>query len=170
MKKNILTVVIMAATVINLVLTIVLVFSVMPAMNKTSNLIDKVASVIDLEIEDKSKDEEYTMADLEPLDLPYDEKQTWSFTMAEGSEEKHYVQLTGITLSLNMKAEDFENLKTQISTNPVYAKDLVKKTITAYTFDEFDQTKACKECVKKLQEMYDTKAIVDVILVGTLLT
>ena len=169
MKKNILTVVIMAATVINLVLTIVLVFSVMPAVNKTSNLIDKVASVIDLEIEDKSQDEEYTMADLEPLSMAYEGKQTWNLAMAEGSDEKHYIQLEGITLSLNTKAEDFEDIKTQISTNDVYARDLVKKTITSYSIDNFDQAKACKECAKKLQEMYDTKAIVEVILVGTLL-
>ena len=40
MKKNILTIVIMAATLVNLILTIVLVFSVMPAMNKTGNLVD----------------------------------------------------------------------------------------------------------------------------------
>ena len=51
MKKNILTIVIMAATLVNLILSAVLVFSVMPAMNKTSNLVDKIASVIDLEIE-----------------------------------------------------------------------------------------------------------------------
>ena len=51
MKKNILTIVIMASTLLNLILTIVIVFSVVPAMNKTGKLVDKVASVIDLEIE-----------------------------------------------------------------------------------------------------------------------
>ena len=54
MKKNILTIVIMAASIINLILSAVLIFSVMPTMNKTSNLIDKVSSVIDLEIESQS--------------------------------------------------------------------------------------------------------------------
>ena len=50
MKKNILTIIIMAATLINVVLSVVLVFAVMPAMNKTSALVDKVSSVIDLEL------------------------------------------------------------------------------------------------------------------------
>ena len=40
MKKNILTIIIMAATLINVVLSVVLVFAVMPAMNKTSALVD----------------------------------------------------------------------------------------------------------------------------------
>ena len=65
MKKNILTIVIMAATLINLVLSAVMIFSVVPAMNKTSNLVDKVASVVDLEIEDANKDaQDYTVEDL----------------------------------------------------------------------------------------------------------
>ena len=42
MKKNILTIVIMASTVTNLVLTAVMMFSIVPAMNKTNKLIDKV--------------------------------------------------------------------------------------------------------------------------------
>ena len=63
MKKNILTVVIMASCVINLVLTIVMVFSIVPAMNKTNKLVDKVASVIDLEI-DKEEEADYSVENL----------------------------------------------------------------------------------------------------------
>ena len=51
MKKNILTIVIMACTVLNLVLNIIIIFSIVPASNKTNKLVDKVASVIDLELE-----------------------------------------------------------------------------------------------------------------------
>ena len=65
MRKNILTIIVMATSLVNLVLTIVLVFAIMPAMNKTSVLVDKVASVVDLEIEDANAEgEEYTMEDL----------------------------------------------------------------------------------------------------------
>ena len=128
MKKNILTVVIMAATVINLVLTIVLVFSIMPAMNKTTNLIDKVASVIDLEIEDKNKDEEYTMADLEPFEITYEKAKTFNLAPSEGDDKDHFLLLNGISISFNTKAEDFNDIKTQITTNSVYAEDLIKKT------------------------------------------
>ena len=59
MKKNILTIVIMASTVLNLVLTIIMVFSIVPAMNKSNKLVDKVASVIDLELE-KEEDQAYS--------------------------------------------------------------------------------------------------------------
>lgn len=77
MKKNILTIVIMASTVLNLVLTIIMVFSIVPAMNKTNKLVDKVASVIDLELE-KEEDKNYDVKDLEPFDIPFENKQTLS--------------------------------------------------------------------------------------------
>lgn len=49
MKKNILTIIIMALTVINVILTAVVLFSAVPAMNRTNNLIKKITEVVDLE-------------------------------------------------------------------------------------------------------------------------
>ena len=170
MKKNILTVVIMAATVVNLVLTIVLVFSVMPAMNKTSNLIDKVASVIDLEIESKDQDQDYTMADLDPFTVTYESKETLNLQKDEGDDSAHYFQLGGLVISFNTKAEDYSEISEQIKTNSVYAEDTIKETISSYSKSQFDQAKIRTECVKKLQEQYNTKCIVDVTFLSPLLS
>ncbi|MBO6108441.1 MAG: hypothetical protein J6P16_03440 [Eubacterium sp.] len=165
MKKNILTVVIMAATVINLVLTAVLVFSVVPAMNKTTNLIDKVASVIDLEIEDKVEGEDYTIEDLEPYNITYETALKINMVPEEGDDTMHVCLLGGISISFNTKAEDYAAVSEQLKLNSVYAEDVVKKTIGSYKKSEWDQIKAEQECVKKLQQMYDTKCIVEVIFI-----
>ena len=53
MKKNILTIIIMASCLLNLILTAVIVFAVVPTMNKTSQLVDKVATAIDLETDEE---------------------------------------------------------------------------------------------------------------------
>ena len=90
MKKNILTIVIMAATLINLVLSAVMIFSVVPAMNKTSNLVDKVASVVDLEIEDANKDaQDYTVEDLKPFEVKYDTSLKINLQKDSGDETLH---------------------------------------------------------------------------------
>lgn len=169
MKKNILTVVIMAATVINLVLTIVLIFSIVPAMNKTTNLIDKVASVIDLEIDSKEEDQEYTMADLESYAISYENTVTLNLTQEKGDDTKHYFRLNGISISFNKKAEDYATISEQVKTDSVYAEDLIKTTISSHTASDFDQVKVAQECVKKLQELYNTKCIVEVIFINPLL-
>ena len=49
MKKNILTVVVIALCLINLALSAVVVFSIVPMANRTNDLIAQVASVINLE-------------------------------------------------------------------------------------------------------------------------
>ncbi|MBR1873777.1 MAG: hypothetical protein IJ807_02655 [Eubacterium sp.] len=169
MKKNILTVVIMAATVINLVLTAVLVFSVMPAMNKTSNLIDKVASVIDLEIEDKDESQDYAIGDLESFAIEYDAVQNLNLMPEEGDDTMHVFRIKGISVSFNTKAEDYATVSEQIKTDSTHVKDIVIRTISAHTKSDFDQVKVASECVKKIQALYDTKCVVEVIFIDPFL-
>ena len=133
MKKNILTIVIMAATLINLVLSAVMIFSVVPAMNKTSNLVDKVASVVDLEIEDANKDaQDYTVEDLKPFEVNYD------------------------------------TIYKAVEANPVYVNDIVKETIAEYSITTINESKIKAEAIKKMQEKYNTKCIVELSLTGFL--
>ena len=170
MKKNILTIVILAATLINLVLSVVLVFSVMPPMNKTSTLVDKVASVIDLEIEDENvKEQEYTIDDLEPYVKKYDAAVNINLKRDAGDDANHYAQLAGWTLSLNTKADDFSSIKESLTTKDVYVDDIVKETISSYTATTLDFTKCKAEIIKKVQEKYNTKAIVDISLTDPLI-
>lgn len=165
MKKNILTIVIMAATLINVILSAVLVFSVMPAMNKTSNLVDKVASVIDLEIEDANAEEqEYTMDDLDPYQKTYDTAVNINLKKEAGDDANHYAQLAGFTVSFNKKAEDYSKISEAIRTNDVYVDDIVRETISSYTASSFDRKKVPTEIVKKIQEKYNTKVVVEVSL------
>lgn len=168
MKKNILTIVIMAASLINLVLSAVLIFSVMPAMNKTSNLVDKVASVIDLEIEDKDSDAtDYTIEDQLTYAINYDTSVKINL-QKEADGDAHYAILDGIVVSYNSKAEDYAKVSEMISTTDIYVQDIVKETIAQYGFTTIDQTKVRQEVVKKLQEKYNTKCIVDISLPGFL--
>ena len=68
MKKNILTIIIMASCLLNLILTVVIVFAVVPTMNKTSQLVDKVATAIDLETDAEAAGD-YSIENLEPYSI-----------------------------------------------------------------------------------------------------
>ncbi|MCR5692115.1 MAG: hypothetical protein K6G62_07840 [Eubacterium sp.] len=169
MKKNILTIIIMATCLVNLVMNVVLVFSIMPAMNKTSNLVDKVASVVDLEIEDANKEEEeYTIQDLVTFDIAYETSVKINLQSDEGDSKAHYAVLDGVVVSFNSKAEDFEAINTSVQTNPVYVNDIVKETISGYTVTTINEATVRQEVIKKIQEKYNSKCIVDVSLTGFL--
>lgn len=171
MKKNILTIVIMAASIINLVLTAVLIFSVMPAMNKTSNLIDKVASVIDLEIESKNeKNEQTPVENLEVFEITYDANVNINLQKEAGDEQDHYAVIKGIRVSFDKEADGFSDVKGLIEKNTTYVEDIVKETISSFSASTISEEKVKQEAVKKLQERYDTKCIVEISLPGFLVS
>lgn len=168
MKKNILTVIIMAATVINLILSAVLVFSVMPAMNKTSNLVDKVASVIDLEI--AGSDAEYNIQDLQTYSIEFDKALNINLQKDAGDDTAHYAVINKIVVSFNSKADDFKDVQQTVQTADVYIQDIVKETVSQYTATTVKESTVRQEAVKKIQEKYDTKCIVDISLPGWLVS
>ena len=51
MRKNILTIIILAMALINIILSAVLIFAIIPTANKTNQLVTKVAQIVDLELE-----------------------------------------------------------------------------------------------------------------------
>ena len=99
MKKNILTIIVMAVSIVNLVLGIVLVFSIVPASNKTAALVDKVASVIDLNIDDpNSEEQDYTIDDLVAYTKTYDSAVNINLKKDASDDSNHYAQLAGFTI------------------------------------------------------------------------
>ena len=58
MKKNIFTIIIMALAVINVILTAVIVFTTVPAMNRTNNLVKQISQMVDLELESSEKNDD----------------------------------------------------------------------------------------------------------------
>ncbi|MBQ4463224.1 MAG: hypothetical protein II915_02285, partial [Eubacterium sp.] len=111
-----------------------------------------------------------TMADLDPFTVTYESKETLNLQKDEGDDSAHYFQLGGLVISFNTKAEDYSDISEQIKTNSVYAEDTIKETISSYSKSQFDQAKIRTECVKKLQEQYNTKCIVDVTFLSPLLS
>ena len=159
MKKNILTIIVMAVSIVNLVLGIVLVFSIVPASNKTAALVDKVASVIDLNIDDpNSEEQDYTIDDLVAYTKTYDSAVNINLKKDAGDDSNHYAQLAGFTISFNSKADDYKKV------SDIYVDDIVKETLGSYTATTLDLVKVRSEIVKKIQAKYNTKAVVEISL------
>lgn len=165
MKKNILTIVIMASTVVNLILTIVMVFSIVPAMNKTNKLVDKVAAAVDLELEDE-EESNYSVEDLEAYEIAFESKQTINLKQDEGDSEAHFVVLDGITVSFNKEADDYSKISESVKNANVYICDAVKEAISEQTITTLDENAIKETALAKIQEFYGSKCIVRISLSG----
>ena len=72
MKKNMLAIVILAATIVNIVLTALMLFTVIPKEQRTDALIQKICTIIDLELEDPDA------ADY--IEIPFEDRETYNLT------------------------------------------------------------------------------------------
>lgn len=158
MKKNILTVIIMAITLINTVLLAMLIFVIVPTSNKTNQLVTKVASIVDLELENPDKNE-IGVADI--VTEKYDEKLT--IKLLSSSEEPHYAVLY-VSLSMNSKNEDYELLKDKVAENENPVLEIVNEEFAKYTIDNVQEHKEDirKEVLTRVQELFQSDFIINV--------
>lgn len=168
MKKNIFSVIITALTVINVVLTAIMFFVMLPTFQKTNNLITQVASVINLELEDEnsSGDEQYTLADLEEVPVAFEETQTLNLADSDG--KAHYAMLDGYTLSINKKSKDYKELSETVKNNQTKFTDIIRSVISSHTNEDISEDVIKQESLKQIQELLDSKLVVEISLTNFL--
>lgn len=171
MKKNILTVVVIALCLINLALSAVIVFSLVPMANRTNELITQVASVIHLELEDPKADSiaaDVPVADREALEPIGGEDEVTINLKKDGSGNSHYAMYDTVTLTVNKAAKDYKTVTGLIAANNTYIMECVTTTLAQCTLEELqndaDRSELKKEIINKLNDYFDTSTICDVVV------
>lgn len=158
MKKNLITVIILALCVVNLILNVMLVFVCMPSAKKTNNLITEIASALDLELE---KEDEQPKVELENIATYNVEAQVVNLK-DDGSGESHYVQV-GLTLEMDKSSKEYENLNAVLTEAQGAVFDEARNVIQNYTYEEVmnqdTQETIKKQILDSLQKKYGTKCI-----------
>jgi flagellar basal body-associated protein FliL len=161
MKKNLITVIILALCVVNLILNVMLVFVCMPSARKTNTLITEIASVLDLELE---SDDGQQSVELENMDNFNIEAQVVNLK-DDGSGDSHYVQM-GLTLGLDKSSKDYETLKTVLEGASGAVFDEARNVVQNYTYaevtDQETQKAIKKQILDNLQKKYATQCIYNV--------
>lgn len=164
MKKNLITVIILALCFINLVFNILLVFVFMPSASKTNKLITDIASVLDLEIESQSAGDKngVDVSDLAPFKL---EQGNPINLASDGSGTLHVVQY-GITINLDSKADDYSKVNSNLESSTALVYDTVRDIIGRYTYtqviDVETQRDIKDEILLTLRETFNTECIYSV--------
>lgn len=166
MKKNIFSVIITALTVINVVLTAIMFFVMLPTFQKTNNLITQVASVLNLELDadgDADSDEDYALKDLKSVAVPFEEQQTLNLKPGNDT-DPHYAMLNGYTLSVYKKADDYKDVSKILTNNQAEITDIIRSVIQSHTAEDISQDQIQKEALEKIREHLDSKAVKKVML------
>ena len=146
MKRNMLAIVILAATLVNVVLTALMLFTVVPKAQRTDALIQKICSIIELELEDPNAADyaEIPFEDRETYNLA--NKMTINLKRAEGESKSPYAQIE-VTLMLNKKADSYATIQPLLVSYENIIRNIVSEEVSKYTTHELDGN---KEAIQKM--------------------
>ena len=175
MKKNLISIVILAFLIVNIALTAIMMFSVVGTAKKTSALVDNIATALNLELTGGSSGGEamkaaVPMSNIEPYTIS--EKMTIPLQIevnAEGEEVQHYF-IANITLSMNTKDKGYKKYGADLETRESLIKGEITDVIQAYTVDEArnNQDQIRDEILDRIQEMFDSEFIFNVTFSDTM--
>lgn len=165
MKKSMLNVITLALVLINLVLTVILTFSIVSTTKKTDNLIVKVAEIIDLDVggglSSEDTNSKLDVNDLETVDVKNSDDTTKiTLSLLDSNNKIHYAQVN-VTLTLNKKSKDYSSKRTSIDSGMQLIVNNVNSVVSAYTYDTALQNKNNMEAqlLSELQNLFQTDMI-----------
>lgn len=162
MRRNMLAIVILAATLINLTLLAVLVFTVIPKAKRTDALIEKIVSAIELETESGIGK---SYGETAPEDQEEFVFQSEYVNLKPIGDEAN-VAMANITVTLNKKHEDYETVQPLIEGKKTKIVAAVSSVLTDYATAEvplyIDDIN--KDALQKVRDIFQSKCIIDVTL------
>ena len=163
MKRNLLSIIILALLVVNIVLSAIMMVSVSSASKKTALLVSDISALVGIEINGLPQSEltqNVSMADTAVHNV--DGELTIPLKKSEDGSD-HYA-VGSVSLSLDTKNKDYKNYSETMSDMDGIIKDIVFAVMGNYTVDEArsnsEQIKS--EILVRLQERFDSTFIYSV--------
>ena len=173
MKKNLLTIVILALLIVNIALTAIMMISVTSTNNKTAALVDTIAMVMNLELvtpgEEGEEEVQVSLADTAIYSIPDQftiPLKPDTVTNADGTvtQGKSVYMVFNVSLSLNTKASDYKkgvNID-NISTYDSWIKEEIEAVVSSHTqeFCTNNRAELQAELLREIQgRLNDTDSI-----------
>ncbi len=162
MKKNLITVITLALVVMNLVLTVILTITILPETKKANELITKVCSAIDLDLESGSATSSANIP-IDQIDVYDIEDQQTINLKSSGDGKEHFAVIT-VSISMDKKNKDYKDLQPEVENKVELIKGEINNIVSQYTIDEIknNQSAVQNEILKDLQKMFGSDFIVAV--------
>lgn len=163
MKKNILSILILALLIVNIVLTAIMMFSVVGMTKKTSALVTDIATIVKLDMSEGLEEEpaaSIPMSDVAVHELP----EAMTIPLKMGDDGVQHYAVVAVSLSMNTKDKDYEDYSAGLQEKQSLIQNQIIDVFGSHTIEEAQSNQdALKgEITKNIQEMYDSKFIFNV--------
>lgn len=155
MKRNLLSIIILALLVVNIVLSAIMMVSVASASRKTAALVADISSIIDLEINGLPQSGlSATVSQADTAFYNISEELTIPLKTSEDG-TAHYA-VGSVSFSMNTKHEDYATYGETMADREALLKDIIFTVMAEYTIDEARVSSAQikKEILTRVQERF----------------
>lgn len=156
MKKNLLSILILGLTVVNILISAVTLFSVMTTNLKTGKIVADVANAISINTGTGSAEGDVTQAEVPIEDIEtYSIPEKMTIALKPSSNDANYCMVS-VFFSINVKHKDYKKYGATVADKEKIFRSIVNDVISEYTIDEarVNQTEMKKRILKKVQEAY----------------
>ena len=161
MKKNLLSVVILALLVVNLILTGIMMFSCVSANKKTAALVNAIASVLDLELPGGgSNAEEVAAVSVADTEI-YNIADAMTVALRPSEDGKEHYCMCEVSFSMNKTHEDYETMSPMVATQESKIRSIIIGVIGGYTKEEAQANQKAIESaiLEQVQQMFGSNFI-----------
>ncbi len=165
MKKNLMSVIILALLVVNLVLTAIMMFTVYPQSKAVNELVVKICHAINFDLNSGSS----TGIGNVPVDkiemYAVNQGADMTINLKKDDKNKQQYAVVGISLAVNKNSSYYEkNGVTPLSEKEALIKDAINNVIRTYTKDEFDEDPdgVKQEILTQIQNIFGADYVIGV--------
>ena len=165
MKKNLLSVLILALMIVNVAISVITMVSITGTNKKTAALVDTIATVLNLELvsDDENAESSISLADTEIYTI----SDSMTIPLNTNGESKPVYMICKVSLSINMKDEDYKTYNsTTLGTYEEYIKQEIEGVVSSYTMDylsdPLNREEVKKEVLEEIQKFLGSKVVYDI--------
>ena len=158
MKKSMLNVIILALVLVNLVLTVILTFSLVSTNKKTNSLINKVAQIIDLDVAGGVSNNNSSTG------IKNNDSTDIIVSYVDNGKTRYAV--LSVSVGLNSKAKDYSTVSTSVDNGMKVLVNKITNEANKYTYSTISANKSTMETdlLKEFQELFKTETIQSVLI------
>lgn len=160
MKKNMISVIILALLIVNIALTSVMLFSVTSTNKATADMVMRITGAMDMELSSADGNAFKPTVPIESI-VPYDIADTMTIRLKqEGDGVDHYIMIA-ITLSMNSEHEDYKTYGESLGDRESLIKSEIINVVGQYTMAEAQaDEEAMKQAIlESIQNMFGSDFI-----------
>lgn len=159
MKRNLMTVIILALLVVNLALTGIVMFTTVSANKKTIALVDNIATVLDLELAGASEEGEEEAVTVSVADSEvYDIADAMTIALKPSADGSEHYALVSVSFSVNTKHDDYADYQPMLAAKESKIKSEIIDVLGSYTKEEAmaDEAGLEQAILLRIQTMFES--------------